>query len=120
MLELLLAGHITTDMQASCQTGDYVSLEALSNNTASEVALPSFSLPKCCQQMHNAGSDGWVERGGGCCIFTLRVLSPFWLATPVMLSEGLTEEENSDILLGKVGVSCQGQLFFLRIPVWCF
>lgn len=60
-----------------------------------------LSQPKCCQQMHNAGADGWVERGGGCCLFTLRALPSLWLVTPVMLRGGLTEEDNSDILLGK-------------------
>lgn len=43
MLELQLAGHITTDMQASCQTGDCVSLKALNNGAAGEVARAQFS-----------------------------------------------------------------------------
>lgn len=43
MLELQLAGHITADMHASCQTGDYVSLKALTNGPASEVAQAQFS-----------------------------------------------------------------------------
>lgn len=43
MFELHSAGHITTDMQASCQMGDYVSLKALNNSAASEVAQAPFS-----------------------------------------------------------------------------
>lgn len=35
MLELKLAGHITTDMQASCQKGDYVSLKSLNKQAGS-------------------------------------------------------------------------------------
>lgn len=35
----------------------------------------------------------------------------FWLATPVMLSWGLTEEDNSDILLGKSKVVPLGTAF---------
>lgn len=42
-LELQLAGCITTNMQASCQMGDYVSLETLNKGTASEVAQAQFS-----------------------------------------------------------------------------
>ena len=43
MLELQLAGHITTDMQASGQMGDSVSLKALSNGAASKAAQAQFS-----------------------------------------------------------------------------
>lgn len=70
MLELQLAGHITTDTKASCQTGDYVSLRALNSSTASDLAYAQFSLLKCCQQMHIAGCDGCVGREGGCNLFT--------------------------------------------------
>lgn len=69
---MLLAGHITTVMQASCQRGDYVSLKALSNSTAKQGGSSQFSQPKCCQQMCNAEPDGWVggERRGMLLIYS--------------------------------------------------
>lgn len=75
-LELQLAGRITTNMQASCQMGDYVSLKTLNKGTASEVAQAQFSWPKCHQQLHL----WWVGGGWGeCSLFTFRVVTPFWL-----------------------------------------
>lgn len=61
MLELLLAGHITTDMQASCQTGDYVSL---SNSTAREAAHPPSPNPNVASRCTMLGlMGGWGEQG---------------------------------------------------------
>lgn len=50
MLELQLAGHITTDMQASRQTGDYMSLKALNDG----------SSPVLLTQMPPADTRRWV------------------------------------------------------------
>lgn len=61
MLELLLGGHITTDMQAGCQTGDHVSL---SNSTATKAAHPCSPNPNVasrCTVLDLVG--GWGEEG---------------------------------------------------------
>lgn len=68
---MLLAGHITTDMQASCQTQDYVLLKALSNSTAREVAHPCSPDPddaSICTMLGMIG--GWGEERDAAYLFS--------------------------------------------------
>lgn len=105
------AGHITTDMQAGCQMGDYVSLTAPNDGAASELAQAQFSWPK--RRVSLGVRGGWRAEGDAAYLL-LQLCHLFrWCSTPATLSHGWAHwrRQLTNILLGKSRVDSPGTVF---------